>query len=181
MKKLIGALILALASIGLTAVAYAHTATFGADCDGVTIHAVSYDGSRDNRWAVTVGNVTQTGTFDDSYDGTFPVPQGGATTDWSAMIEAEDGGYHFTDSGQVGPCGTTPPPPVVKHAWFRVMAYCNVVHVEGRHNVASIEHRHSKARKHVFVGHAKPGALFGNGKATLRKVAWSKRHCGSGS
>jgi hypothetical protein len=53
--------------------------------------------------------VTQGGTFGSSFDQTFPVPQDGATTTWSAFVEAADGSYHGEDAGSVGPCGTPPP------------------------------------------------------------------------
>ncbi|GEP36217.1 hypothetical protein NSZ01_39850 [Nocardioides szechwanensis] len=56
--------------------------------------------------------MTQSGTFGSSFSQTFPVPQNGATTSWSASVVGFDGNYQGQDSGTVGPCGTvTPPPP----------------------------------------------------------------------
>ncbi|HEY1117010.1 MAG TPA: hypothetical protein VGE43_04855, partial [Acidimicrobiales bacterium] len=77
-----------------------------ADCNGVHVGATAYDAGMANRWSVTIGGVTQTGTFGASVDQTFPVPQNGATTPWSAYVEAADGSYHGERPGSVGPCGT---------------------------------------------------------------------------
>lgn len=86
--------------------ASAHTPAISADCNGVHVGATAYDAGMANRWSVTIGGVTQTGTFGASLDQTFPVPQNGATTPWSAYVEAADGSYHGERSGTVGPCGT---------------------------------------------------------------------------
>lgn len=114
MKKLVLGIVVAMLAalgtvVGTATSASAHTSTFSADCNGVVLHAQSYDGSKANKWSVTIGGSTQSGTFGATYDNTFPVPQAGATTSWSAVIEAYDGNYKFTDSGSVGPCGTPPP------------------------------------------------------------------------
>jgi LPXTG-motif cell wall-anchored protein len=71
----------------------------------------SYDSSKANTWTATVGGTTTSGTFGESLDKTIPVPQGGATTSWSATVQAFDGSYKSSGSGTVGPCGTVPPPP----------------------------------------------------------------------
>lgn len=110
MKKFIVALALMVSAplggqVLLASPASAHTAEVTADCDGVRVHGENYDGSADNRWSVTIDGETTTGTFGDSVDKVLPVPQGGATTDWSGFVEAEDGSYHFDGSGTVGPCG----------------------------------------------------------------------------
>lgn len=90
--------------------ASAHTPSVSASCSGVQLSASSYDGSKENRWSVTIGGVTTSGTFGSSLNKTIPVPQGGATTSWSGTVEASDGSYHSTKSGSVGPCGTVPIP-----------------------------------------------------------------------
>lgn len=108
--RLISALAVSALTMGsgvlLAAPASAHTPDISATCDGVHVGATAYDGSLANRWSVTIDGVTQTGTFGDSLDQTFPVPQDGATTTWSAFVEAADGSYHQDASGAVGPCGT---------------------------------------------------------------------------
>lgn len=101
---------------GMFVPASAHTPSIGATCNGVTLKATAYDGSKANKWTATVGGQTTSGTFGESLDKTIPVPQGGATTSWSASIEAFDGSYHQDKSGSVGPCGTPDKPqPVVKN------------------------------------------------------------------
>ncbi len=65
-------------------------------------------------------------------------------------------------------------------ASFRTVSYCNTVRVEGRHHVASIEKRHS-GNRYVFIGHAKPGALFSNGKKEITKVRHLKTGGGCSS
>jgi hypothetical protein len=124
--------------------ASAHTPAFSADCDGVRVSATAYDAGLANRWSVTIGGVTQSGTFGSSFSQAFPVPQDGATTTWSAFVEAEDGSYHGEQSGAVGPCGTpadecddlpdnqpvgTPclPPPDVTRADAQALEGCDVV------------------------------------------------------
>ncbi|GAB3771557.1 hypothetical protein FB382_000204 [Nocardioides ginsengisegetis] len=94
------------ASLLVAGPAEAHTPNFSATCDGVHVGATAYDAAMQNHWSVTIDGATQSGTFGSSFDQTFPVPQDGATTAWSAVVEAEDGTYHFADSGSVGPCGT---------------------------------------------------------------------------
>lgn len=110
MKRLFAALAILVATVGLsllsTSPASAHTPAFSADCNGVHVQASAYDAGLQNRWSVTIGGTTQNGTFGASFDQTFPVPQNGATTTWSASIEAEDGSFHGQDAGTVGPCGT---------------------------------------------------------------------------
>lgn len=107
--KLIAALtvpVLALgASVLVAAPASAHTPTISADCGGVHVSATAYDATLPNRWSVTIDGATQSGTFGDSFDQTFPVPQDGSTVPWSAFVEAADGTYHGEDAGTVGPCG----------------------------------------------------------------------------
>src|SRR6478735_11871053 len=111
--KLIAAPLAALVATGfgaiLAAPASAHTPDISASCSGVHVGATAYDAGLANRWSVTINGVTQTGTFGASFDQTFPVPQDGATSTWSAFVEAADGSYHGAGSGDVGPCGTPPP------------------------------------------------------------------------
>ncbi len=99
--------------VGIPSAAEAHTARFSADCDGVVVNATAYDANAANRWTVTIAGVTQTGTFGASFTRTFSVPQAGATTAWSASIDAAGTRYDFAQSGTVGPCGEAPPPPPV--------------------------------------------------------------------
>lgn len=111
--KIIAALTVPVLAVGFGALtaapASAHTPNISATCSGVHIGATAYDANMANRWSVTIDGVTQNGTFGDSLDQTFPVPQDGATTTWSAFVEAADGSYHGGNNGQVGPCGTPPP------------------------------------------------------------------------
>jgi hypothetical protein len=114
--KLIAALCVpALLTMGLGVLvaspASAHTPTVSASCSGVHVSGTSYDAGMANRWSVTINGATQSGTFGGSFDQTFPVPQGGTTSTWSAFVEAADGSYHGEGSGSVGPCGALPPPP----------------------------------------------------------------------
>lgn len=91
--------------------ASAHTPSVSASCSGVQLGGTNYDASKANKWSATVGGVTTSGTFAGSVSHTIPVPQGGATTSWSGTVEAFDGGFHSTQSGNVGPCGEKVKPP----------------------------------------------------------------------
>src|SRR4051794_31906737 len=110
--RLIAAPLVAVLAAGFGALAAApasaHTPTISASCSGVHVGATAYDAGLANRWSVTINGVTQSGTFGASFDQTFPVPQDGATSTWSAYVEAADGSYHGDSAGQVGPCGTPP-------------------------------------------------------------------------
>lgn len=120
-----------------------HTSNFGANCDGIVLHAESYDDSAQNIWSLTKNGVTRTGTFGSSFDRTFTVPQNGKTTDWSAYIEAEDGSYHFEDSGSVGPCGTPPPEFERVKTHVKVVDECNCY----RDKVTMIGNKHVTIQK----------------------------------
>lgn len=156
-----------------SAVEQRHESTFTASCIGIGLHAESYDGSVDNVWSITRNGVTKTGTFGDSFDRTFKVRQNGETTEWSAFIEAADGSYHFEDSGSIGPCGEVK----LKKADFNIRRDCDTVKVSSRTNVERIVHRTPTATKHVFIGYAKDGAVFSNGKTKLKKVGWERTRC----
>lgn len=112
MKKTLAAtaaLMLALGGVALTATAaQAHTPSISASCEGVTLTATSYDGKKENRWHVVVGDKAESGIFGADFTRTLPVPQDGAVTSWKATIAAHDGGYRQEKSGTVGPCGTVP-------------------------------------------------------------------------
>jgi hypothetical protein len=112
MRKTIGALVVLFMALGLGVLsassASAHTPRISASCDGVHLAATAYDPGIANRWSVTIDGVTEVGTFGAAFDQTFPVPQDGATTSWSALIEAADGSFRGSGSGEVGPCGTPP-------------------------------------------------------------------------
>jgi hypothetical protein len=136
MKKAIitlAALLLTCLGLAVTAAtASAHTPSISADCSGVHLDATSYDSGGANTWTVTIGGATQSGTFGTSFSETFPVPQAGATTSWSARVASYDGTYDSgVQSGSVGRCGQkdacpalpsdqaagtacTPPPSVVR-------------------------------------------------------------------
>lgn len=112
--KIVMAFAISLATVGMTWIgatpASAHTPVISADCSGVHVKATAYDAGQANKWSVTIGGVTQSGTFGASFNQSFPVPQDGATTSWSANVSAGDGSYPGQGSGSVGPCGTPPPP-----------------------------------------------------------------------
>lgn len=92
--------------------ASAHTPKITASCTGVVLDANSYEGNKANKWEVTIGDNTQTGTFGANLNQTFPVPQDGKTTTWSAKIEAYNGSYSTgLKTGTVGPCGDKPVKP----------------------------------------------------------------------
>lgn len=103
-----GVLIAGAAVMAAPVAANAHTPSISASCSGVILKATAYDGKKNNRWSVTINGVRQSGEFGASYSNTFPVPQDGAVTTWSASIAAFDGSYKQEKSGTVGPCGTVP-------------------------------------------------------------------------
>jgi len=90
--------------------ASAHTPAVSASCSGVQLSGTNYDASKANQWSATVNGVTTTGTFGASLSKTIPVPQDGASSTWSATVQAADGSYKSTNSGTVGPCGKPPVP-----------------------------------------------------------------------
>lgn len=72
--------------------------------------------------------------------------------------------------------------PTPARAWFRTVAYCITVRVEGRHNVVSIDRKRLSAHRLAFTAHAAKGAVFKNGETTVRRVVHTKRTgCGNGS
>lgn len=113
MKKIILLTLTALLTLGMLLIApsaaSAHTPSITATCDGIVLSATSYDGDKDNKWYVKVGDAVSEGKFGESYSRTFPVAQQGKSTSWSATIQAHDGSFKESKSGTVGPCGTAPP------------------------------------------------------------------------
>lgn len=113
------ALGLGLALVGVSS-ASAHTpAISGACTTGVVLKASAYDGKKENTWTVTLNGQTQSGTFGESLNKTFPLSQEGKTTTWSAKIAAFNGQYSTTNSGTLT-CGDKPSQPekvvtVVQH------------------------------------------------------------------
>ncbi|MDR7085224.1 hypothetical protein J2X11_000063 [Aeromicrobium panaciterrae] len=97
--------------IGGMGAASAHVPSISASCSGVHLGGTNYDDTKANTWTATIGGSTTNGTFGDTLNMTIPVPQGGASTSWSATVQAFDGGFSSTESGTVGPCGTVPIPP----------------------------------------------------------------------
>jgi LPXTG-motif cell wall-anchored protein len=108
------AAIIGASSVFLASPVSAHTPGVSASCDGIRVQGSNYEADKANLWSVTVGGTETHGTFAGSLDHTVPVPQGGATTTWSAYVEAADGGYHGEGSGTVGPCGEVVVPPKPK-------------------------------------------------------------------
>lgn len=110
----------ALTVVMLAAPSYAHTATGGADCDSFTLVAESYDAGSANTYSWTFGDKSDSGTFGSDLQVSVATPQKGETTAWSYVVEAEDGSFHFEDSGTVGPCGEVPPDDENRHVKTRV-------------------------------------------------------------
>lgn len=113
-KTLVRVLAPMLMGLGIVVVgastASAHTPNINATCNGVVVNGTSY-GNDGFDWSITVDGSTTTGHFGDSGTQTVPVPQGGATTSWSASIDAPGTQYDDAKSGSVGPCGQPPVPP----------------------------------------------------------------------
>lgn len=134
-KALIGgSLATAVAAVAILiapAAAIGHTPDIYANCvDGVVIDANSYDNNKANKWEVTVGTESYSGTFGASLHKTFPVPQLAQTTSWSATIQAENGSYKKSLSGNVGPCGDipeTPLPKVEDTGWIDDATSCEIL------------------------------------------------------
>jgi hypothetical protein len=169
--KIIAALIVPVMTLGVGALtvspAAAHTPDISADCNGVHVGATAYDADQQNRWSVTIGGATQSGTFGSSFDQTFPVPQNGATTTWSAFVEAEDGSFHGEQSGAVGPCGTpaddcadlpgdqpvgTPclPPADVSRSVSKALEGCNVTFGGVSYGAGELTYDEQFTDTHVF-------------------------------
>lgn len=110
-RSLIGAVTgfgtMAIGFVALAQSATAATPSISAACDGVTLSATEYDGSRANEWSVTIDGTTTGGTFGAAFQQTFPVPQDSEFA-WSARIAAADGQYTVEQDGTLGPCVTTP-------------------------------------------------------------------------
>lgn len=109
-KKLIASGVTALLlgagiAVGPVLTASAHTPSISASCSGVVLKATAYGSKATNKYSVTIGGKTSIGTFGASLNKTFPVPNNGETTSWSALISDENGGYSEHKSGVVGPCG----------------------------------------------------------------------------
>lgn len=85
--------------------AAAHTPEVTASCaKGVVVKGTSYDASKANRWGITINGTEETGTFGASVNKSKALPGDGATSTWSAFVEAEDGSYRKADSGTLT-CG----------------------------------------------------------------------------
>ena len=93
--------------------ASAHTPSISASCEGVVVSGTNY-GEAGFDYSITVGNnAPVTGHIGNNGSKTVAVPQEGATTTWSASIDAPENQYDANGSGSVGPCGEAPPPPPV--------------------------------------------------------------------
>jgi hypothetical protein len=192
--KLIAALtvpVLALgASILSAAPASAHTPAISAGCAGVHLSATSYDATLPNRWSVTIGGTTQSGTFGDSFDQTFPVPQDGSTVPWSAFIEASDGTYHGQDAGTVGPCGApvdacadlpgaqpagTPctPPPDVQRVAHQTLESCDVTFGNIAYGAGVLTYDEEFTDTYVFNEQTNTFDLVTDTTATIEHVAFT--------
>ncbi len=192
--KLVAALavpVLALgASVLSVAPASAHTPSISADCSGVHVSASAYDATLPNRWSVTVAGSTQSGTFGDSFDRTFPVPQDGSTVPWSAFVEASDGTYHGEDAGTVGPCGTPPdacaglpgnqpagtactPPPDVQRVVPKALEGCDVVFGNLAYGPGRLTYDEQYTDTYVFNPSTNVFDLVPDTTATIADVAFT--------
>ncbi|WP_343911217.1 hypothetical protein, partial [Nocardioides aquiterrae] len=170
--------------------ASAHTPMFSADCGGVRVSATAYDSDQANRWSVTIGGVTETGTFGSSFDRTFPVPQEGATTSWSAFVEAQDGSYHGERAGSVGPCGTpvddcadlpgnqpvgTPcaPPPDVTRTDGQALEGCAVAFAGTAYGAGALTYDEEYTDTYVFDEQANTWNLVTDTTATVTDVVFT--------
>lgn len=98
-------------TVGVAGPAIAHNPHIVADCaTGVHVFGDSYDGNKLNTWDINIGGTDHSGTFGNSVDQTFPLPQGGATTHVTASIADADHTAAYSDSidKNIGPCGTVP-------------------------------------------------------------------------
>lgn len=188
---------MSIATLGMTwlgaSPASAHTPAIGADCSGVHVQATAYDAGQQNQWSVTIGGDTQSGTFGASFDQTFPVPQDGATTSWSASVAAEDGSYRGDDSGSVGPCGTptdvcvdlpgnqsvgtscTPPPDVVR-ADHQALDGCAVAFNGTTYGAGALTYDEQYTDTYAFNSGTNTWDLVTDTSATIANVqftAWS--------
>ena len=67
--------------------------------------------AKTNTVTVSINGAVSMFTFGTSFNRTFPVPQDGAITEWSVVVDAHDGDqYDVRKSGTVGPCGEKPKP-----------------------------------------------------------------------
>ncbi|WP_296602529.1 hypothetical protein [Nocardioides sp.] len=178
------------ASLLVMSPASAHTPAISADCSGVHVGATAYDAGMANRWSVTIGGVTQSGTFGSSLNQTFPVPQDGATTAWSAYVEAADGSYHGERSGSVGPCGTpsdacvdlpgnqpvgTPctPPPDVTRADAKALDGCAVAFGGTTYGAGALTYDEQFTDTYVFNGATNAWDLVTDTTPTIANVVFT--------
>lgn len=175
----------------IAAPASAHTPDISASCSGVHVGATAYDADQANRWSVTINGVTQTGTFGESLDQTFPVPQDGATSTWSAFVEAADGSYRGAGSGDVGPCGTPPadvctdldgaqpagtectPPPDVTRSGAGQLADCDVSFAGTTYGAGALTYDEEYTDTYVFNGDTSAWELVTDTEPTIANVAFT--------
>lgn len=119
-KVAAGSIAVALALGGVAVLAgpaSAHIPSITADCDGLVMQGVYYDGNKTNEYSYKVGDAaTVSVNFGSSFGPiTIPVPQDGATTQVVAEIHDADNtaAYSETFNESVGPCGTVPVVPSV--------------------------------------------------------------------
>jgi hypothetical protein len=102
----LGALLLALTVVfGTGVAASAHTPGHTADCEAVTGSMTNTPDTHNSTITVTVGTESDTSTSGGNHSVSVPVPQGGATTEWSVVIDGDGEQYDADWSGTVGPCG----------------------------------------------------------------------------
>lgn len=175
----------------IAAPASAHTPDISASCSGVHVGATAYDADQANRWSVTINGVTQTGTFGASLDQTFPVPQDGATSTWSAFVEAADGSFHGAGSGDVGPCGTPPvdvctdldgsqptgtacaPPPDVTRTGAGQLADCDLTFNGTTYGAGALTYDEEYADTYVFNGATNTWDLVTDTEPTIANVVFT--------
>lgn len=186
MKKLIlaPALVLAL-SVAAISPAAAHTPSGGADCvTGVWAQGSGYESGDTNTLSVSVDRQVRNAEFDNDGYLSIAIPQDGRPHRYTWAVETSNSNpaYDAMGGGTLT-CGEPTPPPVVRKAWFHVTQYCNVVRFEGEAgNVTSVDRQKVRPGVFRFVGHAKAGAEFKNGRSVLTKTKHVKRHaCGDHS
>lgn len=156
-----------------------HTPKGGADCtNGVWALGAGYEATDTNTITVTLDGETLSEEFAPGRYLSIPIPADGEEHAWAWSITTTNPDPSFSDSG----AGTlTCDAPVVKRAAFRITKFCNGAMVASKRNVATVVKERPAPHRWVFTGYAKDGALFDNGRATLRKVVVIHRTCGGDS
>jgi hypothetical protein len=117
-KTVWGLILMLFAALGLYALVPASIAQAtgsngsSASCDGVHATASGYSLADENLFEVYLdGGLVDIGSFGESLDKTYPVPQDTSSHTWSVVVDSTDNSGDATASGSVGPCDDPPPPP----------------------------------------------------------------------